>query len=40
MFPRQDVGVKGSPPVQECLRQPVYAEIEQGNYGEWSVLAV
>lgn len=27
MFPRQDVGVKGSTPVQECLRQPVYAEV-------------
>lgn len=28
MFPRQDVGAKGSQPVQEPLRQPVYAETE------------
>lgn len=28
MFPRQDVGAKGSSPVQEPLRQPVYAEAE------------
>lgn len=33
MFPRQDVGAKGSSPVQEPLRQPVYAEMEQGVMG-------
>lgn len=35
MFPRQDVGAKGSPPVQEPLRQPVYAEAEDGIVGNW-----
>lgn len=39
MFPRQDVGVKGSSPVQECLRQPVYAEIAV-KYGKCSVYSV
>lgn len=33
MFPRQDVGAKGSPPVLEPLRQPVYAEMEEGFMG-------
>lgn len=33
MFPRQDVGVKGSSPVQKGLREPVYAEVEQGIMG-------
>lgn len=33
MFPRQDVGAKGSPPVQEPLRQPVYAEMGIGIMG-------
>lgn len=28
MFPRQDVGAKGSSPVREPLRQPVYAEMD------------
>ncbi len=34
MFPRQDVGAKGSSPVQEPLRQPVYAEVGKGIMGK------
>lgn len=33
MFPRQDVGAKGSPSVQKPLRQPVHAEVDQGIMG-------
>lgn len=39
MFPRQDVGVKGSQPVQEGLRQPVYADVAE-SYGKCSVLGL
>lgn len=38
MFPRQDVGAKGSSPVQEPLRQPVFAEVRLGHYGNLSFL--
>lgn len=38
MFPRQDVGAKGSSPVQEPLRQPVFAEVRLGYYGNLSFL--
>ena len=34
MFPRQDVGAKGSSPVQASLRQPVYAEMGYGIVGD------
>ena len=33
MFPRQDVGAKGSSPVQVPVRQPVYAEMIGGILG-------
>lgn len=35
MFPRQDVGAKGSSPVQEPLRQPVFRGSEIGGLWEF-----
>ena len=35
MFPRQDVGGKGSRSVQEPLRQPVLPDME--HYGFWEI---
>ena len=34
MFPRRDVGMKGSSPVQECPRQPVHAKNRAGELWE------
>lgn len=34
MFPRQDVGAKGSQAVQEPVRQPVLTDVEHGGFWE------